>query len=113
MIDVFRGEVWDANLDPVRGREQRVSRPVLVISDNRFNNSEADLVIVIPFTRRKTGIPYRVPVEPPEGGLDTRSYAICEQIRSVSKSRLYERRGVISSETISSVEDSIKILLDL
>lgn len=113
MIDVFRGEVWDADLDPARGREQKGSRPVLVISDSRFNNSEADLVIVIPFTRRKTGIPYQVPVEPPEGGLDARSYAICEQIRSISKNRLREKRGFISPETISAVEDRISILLDL
>lgn len=113
MIDVLRGEVWDADLNPVRGREQKGSRPVLVISDNRLNNSEADLAIVVPFTRRDTGIPYRVPVEPPEGGLDTKSFAICEQIRSVSKDRLSRRRGLITAGTMSAVEDRIKILLAL
>lgn len=113
MIDISRGEVWDASLDPPKGREQAGARPVLVISDDRFNGSDADLVVVVPFTRKGWDIPYRIPVFPPEGGLDERSYAMCEMIRSISKLRLKRQRGKLSDQTMASVEEIIKVLLSL
>ena len=38
-----RGEVWRADLDPVRGHEQAGTRPILIISDDIFNNSPAQI----------------------------------------------------------------------
>ena len=37
----------------------------------------------------------------------------CEDIRSVSKDRLIQRRGVVSKDTLSRVEDRIRVLLGL
>jgi len=34
---VKRGEIWLISLDPARGHEQQGTRPVLVVSPNRFN----------------------------------------------------------------------------
>jgi mRNA interferase MazF len=80
-----RGEVWLANLDPIRGREQAGRRPVLVLSVADFNRSGADLVVVLPITSNLRSIPWHVPVEPPEGGLKVVSAIMCEAIRSVSR----------------------------
>src|SRR5262245_51942581 len=78
--DPKRGEVWFADLNPTRGREQAGQRPVLVISDDRFNASAAELVIVLPLTTRKKGIPYHVEISPPEGGMQQASYIKCEDV---------------------------------
>lgn len=36
-----RGEIWFANLNPTAGREQQGARPVLVVSEKRFNRLRA------------------------------------------------------------------------
>lgn len=64
-----RGDVWLADLSPVRGHEQAGRRPVLVASVDPFNQSRADLVVVIPITSTLRSIPFHVVVQPPEGGL--------------------------------------------
>ena len=45
-----RGEVWLADLDPTRDREQAGRRPVLIVSEDLFNHGPADLVIICPLT---------------------------------------------------------------
>jgi len=43
-----QGEIWFIDLDPVVGHEQARRRPCLVVSDDQFNHSRAQLVMVIP-----------------------------------------------------------------
>jgi mRNA interferase MazF len=113
MAEPLRGEVWNVNLDPTRGREQRGTRPALIVSHNTFNKSPADLVIVIPLTSTHRGIPLHVRIEPPEGGVKNTSYAKTEDVRSVSKERLTKRYGSVSTATMAAVSDRLRILLDL
>jgi mRNA interferase MazF len=108
-----RGEIWFLNLDPIQGREQAVSRPALVISVDPFNHGPADLVVVLPVTSRAKGIPFHVTVEPPEGGVRQSSFIKCEDIRSVSRSRLRERWGMVAPSTLAAVEDRLRILTGL
>jgi len=42
-----RGDIWLADLNPVRSHEQAGRRPVLVVSVDLFNQSRADLVVVV------------------------------------------------------------------
>jgi mRNA interferase MazF len=108
-----RGEVWLAELNPTKGREQAGRRPVLVASVAEFNRSGADLVVAIPITSQLRSIPWHVQVAPPEGGLKVSSAIMCEALRSVSKGRLERRWGVVSSATMLEVEDRLRILLSL
>lgn len=108
-----RGEIWLADLNPVRGHEQAGRRPVLVVSVDAFNQSRADLVVVIPITSTLRPIPFHVVVQPPEGGLTNPSALLCEAVRSISKDRLVTRWGTVSAATISQVEDRLRILLHL
>ncbi|MCL6099146.1 MAG: type II toxin-antitoxin system PemK/MazF family toxin, partial [Bacteroidetes bacterium] len=64
-----RGEIWMINLNPAKGREQSGIRPALIISDDFFNNSAAELVIVLPITSKKKGIPLHVQLSSKETGL--------------------------------------------
>jgi len=70
-------------------------------------------VIVIPISSRYKGIPLHVEISPPEGGLERPSYAKCEDIRSISKSRLIRPLGRVGAGVMGQVEERLKILLGL
>ena len=113
MSQPARGEVWLIDLDPIRGREQAGQRPALVVSVDLFNQGPAELVVVIPLTSKAKGVPLHVTVKPPEGGLRQVSYIKCEDVRSVSTSRLSKRLGKVSPKTLAEVEDRLRVLLGL
>lgn len=113
MMKIRRGEVWLANLSPTVGREQAGTRPVLVVSSDLFNQSAAELIFAIPITSKKKNIRSHLAILPPEGGLTMSSYAMCEAMRSISKDRLTKSLGSIEAKTMNSVEDVLKILLEI
>ena len=88
-------------------------RPALVISSDNFNRSAAGLVMVLPLTRTKRGIPFHVEVRPPEGGVRSTSYVLCDQIRTVAKERLGARRGELTETTMRRIVERVRVLLDL
>ncbi len=108
-----RGEIWMINLNSAKGREQSGIRPALIISDDFFNNSAAELVIVLPITSKKKGIPLHVQLSSKETGLKVESFVKCEDVRSISKERLMSYVGSISPATLEEVEYKIKLLLGL
>ena len=109
----LRGEVWLADLDPTRGREQAGKRPVLVVSDDLFNRGPAGLVIVLPITSTIRPIPTHVPLDPPEGGLKIKSSILCDAVRSISKDRVVVCWGGVQASTLAAVSDRLRILLRL
>lgn len=108
-----RGEIWLADLDPIRGHEQAGIRPVLVMSIDAFNHGPARLVYVVPLTRTGRRNSLYIPVTPPEGGLHARSFILCMSMRSVSTERLRERWGAVTPATLAVVADRLRMLLDL
>lgn len=108
-----RGEVWFVDLDPVRGHEQAGHRPGLVVSEDLFNEGPSDLVVLLPITTTKRGIPFHVRLEPPEGGLSRESFVKCEDVRSVARERLTRRAGRVTPATMAEIEDRLRILLRL
>ena len=113
MSRASRGEIWLVGLDPTKGREQAGMRPALIISVDIFNHGAADLVVAIPVTSKAKGIPLHIKVDPPEGGLSMTSYVKCEDVRSISTSRLVKKLGNVTNSTIDGVEDRLRILLGL
>jgi len=113
MVQPARGEIWTVDLRPTRGCEQRRTRPGLVLSADAFNAGPAEPVVILPLTTKAKGVPFHVEILPPEGGIHNTSYIKCEDVRSISKERLRDRWDAVSSETLSQVEDRLRILLDL
>lgn len=112
--DPSRGEIWLADLNPIRGHEQAGTRPVLVISTDLFNHGPAGLVFVLPLTRTNRNIPAHIPLDPPEGGVTNRSYILCDALRSIAKARLGPQPwGMITAKTMQRVEDVLRMLLEL
>jgi mRNA interferase MazF len=115
MADPFRGDIWLADLGTGRGHEQFGQRPVLVVSDDAFNQGLAGLVMTIPLTSKVTkskNIPAHILLDPPEGGLKTPSVILCDQLRTISKDRLGKTRwGTVSAATLAAVEKALRVLL--
>jgi len=98
--------------DPVRGHEQGGVRPGLVISTDRFNRTPHTFCILVPLTRTYRGIPSHIPVHPPEGGLRDVSYVLCEQVKSLSVSRLHRRLGAVEQSTVERVQAMVGLFID-
>lgn len=115
MTNPCQGDIWLFDPDPVKGREiGKKIRPCLILSNNLLNKGSSELLIVIPITSIDKGIPSHIRLDPPGGGLAVTSFAICEQIRCISKERLVKKLGSIQLKYIlkeiqSWVVDFIKI----
>jgi mRNA interferase MazF len=93
---VSRGEVWLAALDPTQGREIRKTRPCLVISPAELHD-HLSTVTVAPMTTGSRPAPFRVRVTF-EGKL---GLILLDQIRTLDKSRLVRRLGIVTKPTLS------------
>jgi mRNA interferase MazF len=109
MMSINRGEIWLIDLNPTIGHVQAGTRPALIISDDMFNNSLAEMVIIVPITSKKKGIPTHVEINC--DCLKVTSYIKTEDIRSVSTKRLSRKLGEIDKQIMSLVEERVKLLL--
>ena len=109
-----RGDVWVVDLDPTRGHEQAKTRPCIVVSDDRFNRSASGLVVVVPLTSVNRGIPWHVRVVPGDGGVRQESWAMVDQLRTVSRDRLVgDPWGQVSLAVMTAIEERLRLLLGL
>ena len=99
-MDISRGEVFWARLDPTVSSEIQKTRPVVVLSINPLNRARKT-VVVVPLSTSAPAIDF-LNVEL-KGG----SVARCEHIRSIDKSRLSDKVGSISVADIGKIEDGI------
>lgn len=106
------GDVWIAYLDPVVGNEQRGNRPVVIVSANWFNDATGgNLIVAVPITSARKQYATHVPIHPPEANLERDSWAMCEQIRTLSPTRFKRKRGELSMETLHAIRKTISELL--
>jgi len=108
-----RGDVLLFELDPVKGHEQGGRRPALVVSNDILNHSGAEMVTVVPITSKERKLASYLRVEPPEGGLSKVSFIICDQVRTVSTTRILKTTGRIHPGAMREVETRLRRLLDL
>ena len=113
-MPVFQWAVMEANLDPVAGAEQKGTRPVLIVSNEEFNQAMPN-VTVLPLTSTKRRL-YPSEVFLPEGraGQPLDSTIMAHQIRTISKQRLKGLLGYLEdSQLQDEVCAAIKEHLDL
>lgn len=100
------GDIYYANLDPIKGSEQRGTRPVLVISAVATGSR----VIVVPLTTKRRPWPTRVRVR--LHGID--GDAMCEQVRTIDVSRFAEDRyAQVDAVTLSEVRTTVARLIGI
>ena len=106
---VHRGEIYYADLNPVVGSEQGGIRPVLILQ-NEVGNWFSPTVIVAAMTARggKAHLPTHVPVGT-DSGLRRPSLVLAEQVRTIDKSRLLERVGMLPPGKPEQVDRALRI----
>jgi mRNA interferase MazF len=87
-------EVWLVNLDPTIGSEIRKTRPALIVSPNEMN-SNLNTIIIAPMTSSERRYPTRVPLLFQK----KKGFVALDQIRTVDKTRLVAKLGIIDSKT--------------
>ena len=109
----YRGEIYDIGELDITGSEQRGCRPVLIVSCDEFNEYSPEVVIVfITSQLEKRGKQYHINL-PGVIGLEKKSMVLAEQIRTIDKSRIHEKRGQLDLLTMNRVDRGLKIILDL
>lgn len=105
-------EIWQFDPDPVVGCELGYKpRPALIISNNMMNQGSSNMVIIVPCTSKHKSIPSHIRIDPPNGGLESVSFAVCDQIRAISKGRLIKKYGIVDPRILKEVLDWIADLI--
>lgn len=100
LVDPQRSQVWLVSLEPTQGSEINKTRPCVVVSPDETNRL-LRTVIVAPLTSTIKNYPTRVSIT---FGDKPCSIAL-DQIRTVDKSRLIKKLGMISGNECQSVAD--------
>jgi len=111
-MTIKRGDIWLADLNPVRGSEQAGTRPVLIFQNDAVNQFTTT-VLAIPLTTnlRRALLPSCIQISKGEGGLVSDSVALCHQLRTLDKTRLEHKIGAITQQTIAAVENCVLFTL--
>lgn len=112
---MYRGEIWWANLpDPV-GSEPGYRRPVLVIQDDTFNQSQISTVIVVIITSniRLAEAPGNVLLPRGVSGLSRDSVVNISQIFTIDKTFLAERIGSLPDYLQEEIDEGLRTVLYL
>ncbi len=110
MARILRGEVYWADLNPVRGREQAGLRPVLILSQDLFNKkSETVIAMAITSQPQKAGFPLTLAL--PSEMLPKPSWVKISQIRTISVDRLGKKIASVDPEALGQLVDGLLELI--
>jgi mRNA interferase MazF len=110
VVSAAQGEVWLSDLGHPAGHEQGGRRPCVVISVDQVSSGPAGLAIVVPCTTTDRRVALHVRIEPPEGGLSEPSFALPEQVRAISRTRLVTQRGKLRDGTLTEIIRRVRVL---
>jgi len=104
------GDIYLADLDPIRGSEQSGIRPILIISCNLMHE-KSRRVIVCPITSNMQVWATKVALP---DGLKTVGMVLADQIRAVDKSeRLLRHVETVPADFVTIVRSYVGRLLEL
>ncbi len=106
MARILRGEIRWANLDPTLGQEQTGLRPVLIVSQDVFNDRSGTVIAVALTSQpQRAGFPLTLELTTP--GLPKRSWVKISQIRTLSTERIGKRITVALPEEMIRVIEGL------
>lgn len=110
-MQLYRGDIYYADLGLSVGSEQKGRRPVIIVS-NSICNSRSKAITVVPTTKQdKPNQPTHVTV--PEGLLEEPSVILAEQVRTISINRLQRKICKASPQLMAEVDNALMIQLAL
>ncbi|MDA3934756.1 MAG: type II toxin-antitoxin system PemK/MazF family toxin [Gammaproteobacteria bacterium] len=105
-----RGEIWTANLNPVRGAEIGKIRPVVILQADWLTESGSDTVLVVPLTtqRRESLDALRVTINSRDQ-LRKTCQTVVEKTRAVDRSRFgIGPLTVVTDQEMAALEQHLK-----
>ncbi len=110
MARILRGEIRWADLNPVRGREQAGQRPVLILSQDVFND-RSGTVIAVALTSQPQRAGFPLTLELRARGLPKKSWVKISQIRTLAVERIGKVLGRASPEELSQVIEGLNEII--
>lgn len=101
-MTVHPGDVWWLEPAHTVGREQAGRRPAVVVSGEEYLATVTTLAVVVPVTTTDRGWPNHVPLTGAPG-LPEHSFAMSEQVTTVSRDRFAHRSGVVDAPCLEAV----------
>lgn len=102
-------ELWWANFDPQVGREQAGLRPAIIVGTAFACHLPNQLAFVVPCTTSDRGLPFH----PPVTSLDRPTFAMCDQLKSISREQLVRRHPAeLLPEDINSIKFVLRQMID-
>jgi mRNA interferase MazF len=112
MARILRGEIRWADLEPTRGSEQAGQRPVLVLSEDVFND-RSGTVIAVALTSQEPRAGFPLTLESAASGLPKRSWIKIGQIRTLSTERIGRRLARSSDAEVTRVIEGLNEILGM
>ena len=110
MARILRGEIRWADLNPVRGREQSGLRPVLVLSQDVFNERSGTVIAMALTTQaQRAGFPLTLELNGTEAG--KRSWVKISQIRTLAVERIGKKIGKASPEQLLQIVEGLNEII--
>ena len=110
MARILRGEIRWANLDPAQGSEQAGRRPVVVLSEDVFNE-RSGTVIAMAITSQEPRVGFPLVLELTGINLPKRSWVKISQIRTLATKRIGSRLGRVTEEELSRLLEGLNEIL--
>ena len=110
MARILRGGIHWADLNPVIGSEQGGLRPVLVLSQNVFNE-RSGTVIAVSLTSQPQRAGYPLTLELENSKLPKRSWVKISQIRTLSVKRILNKITMASKEEIALIIEGLNEII--
>ena len=107
-----QGEIWYANLNPIKGQEQAGIRPVVIVSGNLLN-TYLNIVICCPLTTKIKNYKGNVVLQPDaKNKLKQTSEILTFHIRSISKERLTKKIGAITDDEMNRIKITLNEIMN-
>ena len=112
---MIRGELWWVDYGVPYGSEPGYRRPVIILQNDFFNNSNINTTIVIPLSTNLllADVPGNILVEKRYGKLGEDSVIVLSQIGVVDKQRLIEKITKIDRTTMEKIEKNVAFILGI
>jgi len=111
-MNIRKGDLFLADLEPQGGAEPGKVRPVVVVQANLLNGIHPSTVICPVTTNAQPGVMFlRVHLAAGEGGLKHKSDILVDQIRAIDNRRLLQRLGKISRRSQARLAKNLSVLL--
>lgn len=108
---MLQKEIYFADLNPVKGKEQKGKRPVVLISGNTMNEN-FDVCIICPISSKIKNYTGSVKLEKNKiNKLDEDSEILTFQVRTIAKERMIKKIGEITNEQLKEIFYSLNEVL--